>query len=575
MRKYIRTTALAMALSLVLSIPAFAADEHREGKTDWQVAFTKDKEMVSNFKTQEIDDAIYAMEPGDDVKFTLSLTNQYKETTDWYMENEVLKSLENSQKVANGGAYTYRLVYNGPSGSKVLYDSEQVGGSDASADTAVISGAGEEGLHQATSSLKNYFYLDRLKSGQAGEIELLVMLEGESLTNSYQDTLARLQMNFAVELVGNRTTSPRTTVKTGDYVHMLLWAGLALLSGLFCILIIILTKHQKKQNKKQDKKRRGGRGNVRGLLLFAILSAATLSCIDAKAAEGDNLPSYEYTITFSSGKEGTFGGGERIVRTAKYGDVISFNAVANTTVKNPDKYYVRGIKKSGQDNNQKLANSSFVVTEDADYVVAYGATGSMVAYTVEYVDRNGNVLANPETYYGNVGDKPVVAYLYVDGYQPQAQNLTKTLSADSAQNVFRFEYTQIPSSQIPSSQNATVGNVQGNTGNPQGTTQSGNAGDGVVIAPQTPTEDNGENQSQDNEAQETEDPKELVNLDETEVPLENVGLDKERETSGLHSTRKLPMVIAGVAVVLAMIAMAGLWYVLGVKKKGRRDDGQR
>ena len=40
----------------------------------------------------------------------------------------------------------------------------------------------------------------------------------------------------------------------------------------------------------------------------------------------------------------------------------------------------------------------------------------MTSYTVNYVDENGNELAPSRTYYGNVGDRPVVAYLYMDGY---------------------------------------------------------------------------------------------------------------------------------------------------------------
>ena len=80
---------------------------------------------------------------------------------------------------------------------------------------------------------------------------------------------------------------------------------------------------------------------------------------------------------------------------------------------------------------------------DADYVVAYGIRGDMVEYTVQYQDEDGNALADSRTYYGNVGDEAVVAYLYIEGYRPLNFNLSKVLSANGADNVFTFVYTQI------------------------------------------------------------------------------------------------------------------------------------
>ena len=52
--------------------------------------------------------------------------------------------------------------------------------------------------------------------------------------------------------------------------------------------------------------------------------------------------------------------------------------------------------------------------------MVYGILGNAVAYTVNYVDTSGRQLAPSETYYGNVGDEPVIAYLYIEGYQTQA-----------------------------------------------------------------------------------------------------------------------------------------------------------
>lgn len=247
---------LASVLALLLAVtPITAYAEDFSGGDGWKVSFDGNK-MTSTFKNTDIDDKIYEMEPGDTVDFHIQLKNEYKQTTDWYMTNKVLKSLEDAQTVAEGGAYSYILTYIKQDGTKeTLYSSEEVGG-----ETKNASG---EGLHQATNSLKDYFYLDRLKSGQSGEITLKVKLEGETQGNTYQDTLAKLQMNFAVELVDDSTTpgtpdnptktppkkSPsRTTVKTGDNSRVLLYSVIALIAGLVCAGAVVYNVRQNRED---------------------------------------------------------------------------------------------------------------------------------------------------------------------------------------------------------------------------------------------------------------------------------------------------------------------------------------
>lgn len=247
---------LASVLALLLAVtPITAYAEDFSGGDGWKVSFDG-KKMNSTFKNSNIDDEIYKMEPGDTVDFHIQLKNEYKQTTDWYMTNKVLESLEDAQTVAEGGAYSYILTYIKQDGTKeTLYSSEEVGG-----ETKNASG---EGLHQATNSLKDYFYLDRLKSGQSGEITLKVKLEGETQGNTYQDTLAKLQMNFAVELVDDSTTpgtpdnptktppkkSPsRTTVKTGDNSRVLLYSVIALIAGLVCAGAVVYNVRQNRED---------------------------------------------------------------------------------------------------------------------------------------------------------------------------------------------------------------------------------------------------------------------------------------------------------------------------------------
>lgn len=265
-------------IALLAVLPVTVHAEHFTGGDGWKVSFNG-KKMTSTFKNTDIDDAVYKLEPGDDVTFSLALRNDYSKTTDWYMTNKVLQSLEDTQSVAEGGAYSYILTYCQPDGTEqILYSSDQVGG-----ETKNESG---EGLHQATNSLKDYFYLDRLQAGEAGTITLQVELEGETQGNTYQDTLAKLQMNFAVELVNESTTpssdhskdsdteqgkdndskhtSGGTTqktrpVKTGDNSQVILYSVLMFLSGLFCVGMVVYSIRKRRKIQEDDA---GGKGKA-------------------------------------------------------------------------------------------------------------------------------------------------------------------------------------------------------------------------------------------------------------------------------------------------------------------------
>ena len=140
------------------------------------------------------------------------------------------------------------------------------------------------------------------------------------------------------------------------------------------------------------------------LLAFCLMIAAAVP-VSAAAEE------YTYTVRIFAGKHGTIGSGQVLEYTGlHYGDRVTFHQ-SQVSLKDGSKYYVKGIKVSGRDNDTTQSTSSFPVTGDADYVVSYGLLGSSVAYTINYVDTGGNTLAPSETYYGNVGDRPVIAYL--------------------------------------------------------------------------------------------------------------------------------------------------------------------
>ena len=176
--------------------------------------------------------------------------------------------------------------------------------------------------------------------------------------------------------------------------------------------------------------------------LASLLGGCLMLGMVSTGVSAAQAGSYTYTITLSAGNMGTISGQEKTVYTgAVYGESWASFDLSQVQVTD-ERYYVKGIRLSGRDNADALAAPAFLVTGDADYVVAYGVRGDQVAYTVQYQDEDGETLAASQTFYGNVGDKPVVAYRYVDGYIPQSLALTKTLSANEAENIFTFVYTQ-------------------------------------------------------------------------------------------------------------------------------------
>lgn len=251
---------LAMIALMVIGTPLTANAEHFEGSKNWNVSFDGSK-MQDNFTSAEVTETILNIQPGDSITVQINLKNNASKKTDWYLNNEVLQTLEDSNDVAEGGAYTYLLKYHDPSGTEtVLYDSKVLGGDSEKAPKA-------EGLEQATFGLeKEYVYLDRLKNGESGYVSLYIELDGETQGNDYQKTLAKLRMNFAVEKVNDKTITKEivqeenevvvvskyvpSMVKTGDNSSLILFSTLALASGLALLIFALLL--MKKRGEREE-----------------------------------------------------------------------------------------------------------------------------------------------------------------------------------------------------------------------------------------------------------------------------------------------------------------------------------
>lgn len=287
----------------------------------------------------------------------------------------------------------------------------------------------------------------------------------------------------------------------------------------------------------------------------AITFLLSLSILTADAAEAPK--GYSYQVTLHAGNQGTIGGQDSItISDLQYGAQVSFDL--STIQVTDDRYYVKGVRLSGRDNNTVNA-TAFRVESDADYVVAYGIKGNLVAYTVKYQDASGRQLAADSTFYGNVGDKPIVAYKYIENYVPQALALTKTLSANEAENVFTFVYKRgeagtitIPGSDTTNVVTVVVPGVT--TVNGGGANAGGNgAGGGAAAGADANGGVAGEGDNDDNDDNvEVTTPDNLVDLDENQAPAANIDLDG----NGAKAFPFAAAVVIGVGALAALLVLA-------------------
>lgn len=348
--------------------------------------------------------------------------------------------------------------------------------------------------------------------------------------------------------------------------------------------------------------------------MLAVLTALCLSLgllpVSAYAAD----TGYTYTVTIYAGNQGAFteniqlfvdhtrSGNTRQSEVRAEAGIITVANLAKDDIVTVDlqsdalqlhensRYYVKGIRKSGRDNNT-VATSIFQVDRDADYVVAYGVQGDMVAYTVNYQDADGNELLPSNTYYGNVGDKPVVAYRYIEGYEPENLALTKTLVTNEAENVFTFVYAPVGEGGVvtrqvgtPETTTTTVTEVIPGTVTTTTTTTT-EPGGGGGTAPAAEAANEGA-EAADEEAAPPEEAgaedegaapltqigdedvpladQDLKDLDEEEVPTSDIQLDKVVK-------KGLPLA-ACIGIAAAAAAALGVLLVFLKKRKGKKGD---
>ena len=369
--------------------------------------------------------------------------------------------------------------------------------------------------------------------------------------------------------------------------------------------------------------------------LFALCLSLYMGAADCMAAGSGQ---YTYTVTLHVGNHGEIRadaasyvqvvppaegaaamthaveikGDAIVVSGLAYNSQVTLQAQA-LVVSTNGKYYVKGARQSGRDDSEQLASCR--VTGDRDFVTAYGVTGEQVSYTVRYEDEEGNALAESRVYYGNIGDRPVVAFRYIEGYEPQAYNLTKTLTANEAENIFTFVYRPVQAGGGTGSGTGGggTGGGGGQTGEPaapaggqpaegQGAVTPGTPAPGGAVtpapggavtpapggaaapapggadAPAAPDEDPENDAPDDNqpgvdipdEDVPTDDgPEELVDLDDEEVPLADIPGREE----AAHGRRMTMVAIAtGVVGAAALVGLFVLLWMQKKKKKKKKED---
>lgn len=244
---------------------------------------------------------------------------------------------------------------------------------------------------------------------------------------------------------------------------------------------------------------------------------------------------YGYKVTLYTGNQGTINSQNEMSINVSKGQMVSLD-LSQIELPQDSKYYVKGIRLSGHDSVDNLDPATFVVNGDLDYVVVYGVKGNQVSYTIRYVDENGKQLSEDIVLYGNVGDKPVVAYKYIDSYIPQSYALTKTLVENEKENVFTFTYKPGETGEIIENTNivTTVISTTPSTNANQGNNGTENA-TGVT-----------QNNDGDTTTAGDEDvPQGLVDLDDEDTPKSNISVNNEKNSS--------TPIYAGIAISLAAI----------------------
>ena len=250
---------IAMIAGSALSVSAESYDYTDE---DFHCYF-QNGSMSTNYDGRKIAQAVENLQPGDDMTFRVVYENRSNDKTDWYMQNRVAKTLEETRErdlqveridedAAEYGGYSYELIHVDKNDKQdVLFNSEGIDKVFGSKNDQEVTG--REGLRQATNALEEWFYIQTLDPGESGEVILKVALEGETEVNDYMDTDGELNVRFAVEVPEKGTNKVIKRVNTGDYTNVTRWVAIMMAAAVLLLILAIFSKRRDRKEANDEK----------------------------------------------------------------------------------------------------------------------------------------------------------------------------------------------------------------------------------------------------------------------------------------------------------------------------------
>jgi len=154
----------------------------------WTVTYDGSDSFASTYdaETAKVTGAM----PGDTITYEVTYKNASTEAANFYMDASVVKTLEEGSD-ATGGAYTYKILSD--KSTTPLFDSKTVGGDNEDV----------QGLMQVNGNEDAYFDLGTLAVGESGTVTVIIVLDGNTQSNSYMAAVGQLSILFAAEPESN------------------------------------------------------------------------------------------------------------------------------------------------------------------------------------------------------------------------------------------------------------------------------------------------------------------------------------------------------------------------------------
>ncbi|NBK97462.1 MAG: hypothetical protein EOM50_05510 [Erysipelotrichia bacterium] len=179
----------------------------------------KYSEEANNFSS-----VFEGMHSGETRELSIQLVNHSDKEVDFFMNTEVLQSLEKSVQ-SNGAGYNVSLKLAKGNEDHYIFGSEE----------GALVGANENGLYDLNGTLNEKYLLTSLGANEKAVLSLVIGIDGTTSRNDYQASVGELQMDFSVSYEENVMTNVVKNVvnkvTTGDPTSISTLVMLLLISG--------------------------------------------------------------------------------------------------------------------------------------------------------------------------------------------------------------------------------------------------------------------------------------------------------------------------------------------------------